>query len=391
MEQKPRLKHRGGVLVTVLFVVMAITVISLGLFARTDMNLACGKNLAVHMQMDALAHSGLEHAKALLIHPQGVDTSGAGYWQGQSGLQIETSGSDFYDLTITQAAVGATRRCTYTVQCQAYRMAGGQQVAQSRMEAELRLHPAVAYWQGNAFTLPAEATVNGDMYYNALCAISGTVNGDVYSSGSITNSGTVSGQLYPSQTTPTVPSPALSIADFTSSYYIESTSYTAGTLASGTITNQTFGPTGSNPAGIYYCPGNLTLAGTCQINGMLVVQNELYIADSATVTIQAVKNFPALLAGNTISFQGDNAALNVYGLAQVNQAVYFNGPGNFNNTLQVQGSLVILANGFSNPTGNTITITLDPALGAIQTWPTPGSASRWTPVAGGFFKGIQRF
>ena len=202
-------KRRGGVLVTVLFVIMAITVISLGLFARTDMNLACGKNLAVRMQMDALAYSGLEHAKALLINPQGVDTSAAGYWQGQSGLQIEPGGSDYYDLTITQAAAGVTRRCSYTIQCQAYRIVNSERIAQSNLETEFRLHPAIAYWQGMQKLLPAEVTVNGDIYYNDLCTISGTVNGDVFAGGAIVNSGSVSGQLYPNQTDPAVASPVL--------------------------------------------------------------------------------------------------------------------------------------------------------------------------------------
>ena len=64
---KKRKKNRGVVLVTVLFVIMAITVIALGLFARTDMHLACARNFTTRTQMDALAYSGLEYARILVI------------------------------------------------------------------------------------------------------------------------------------------------------------------------------------------------------------------------------------------------------------------------------------------------------------------------------------
>ena len=54
MRNRQKQRHRGGVLVTVLFVVMAISVISLGVLARTDMNLACGRNLSLKIQTDWL-------------------------------------------------------------------------------------------------------------------------------------------------------------------------------------------------------------------------------------------------------------------------------------------------------------------------------------------------
>jgi len=68
----------GAAMLVVLFVIMAATLISLGFIAKSDMELACGRNVSLRMQMDYLAQSGLTHAKALITNPQGADTAAFG-------------------------------------------------------------------------------------------------------------------------------------------------------------------------------------------------------------------------------------------------------------------------------------------------------------------------
>ncbi|MBA7693960.1 hypothetical protein ES703_102560 [subsurface metagenome] len=65
---------RGAALLVVLFIVMAITILSLGFLSRSDVELACGGNMILRTQMDYLAESGLEHAKGLILNPQDVDS-----------------------------------------------------------------------------------------------------------------------------------------------------------------------------------------------------------------------------------------------------------------------------------------------------------------------------
>jgi hypothetical protein len=43
-----------------------------------------------------------------------------------------------------------------------------------------------------------------------------------------------------------------------------------------------------------------------------------------------------------------------------------------------------------NPTFGIMRITAAPSRASIQTWPEPGTAQRWSPAAGAFFKGIER-
>jgi type II secretory pathway component PulK len=95
MKRIKRKKREGAVLLIVLFVVMAITVLSLGFISRSDVELACGKNMILRTQMVHLAESGLEHARGLILSPQDVDTE---YWQGDVRQQLVAGGNDYYDV-----------------------------------------------------------------------------------------------------------------------------------------------------------------------------------------------------------------------------------------------------------------------------------------------------
>ena len=81
----------------VLFIVMVITVLSLGFLSRSDVELACGRNMVLRTQMDYLAESGLEHARGLILNPQDV---AAEYWTGAAGQQLVAGSDDYYDVEV---------------------------------------------------------------------------------------------------------------------------------------------------------------------------------------------------------------------------------------------------------------------------------------------------
>ena len=138
---KKRKKNRGVVLVTVLFVIMAITVIALGLFARTDMHLACARNFTLRMQIDALAYSGLECARVLVVDP-----NFASPWSGpvtlpdldsslhcdlEIGLPVETAAADPNDPSTY----------LYPVTSRAYRQVGAETLADCVLSGSLFYDP----------------------------------------------------------------------------------------------------------------------------------------------------------------------------------------------------------------------------------------------------------
>ena len=72
-------------LLVVLFVVMAITILSASFIAQSDMELSVGENMVLRTEVDYLAESGMEHARGLILNPQDLSST---YWTGAVGQQL---------------------------------------------------------------------------------------------------------------------------------------------------------------------------------------------------------------------------------------------------------------------------------------------------------------
>jgi len=373
-------KSRPAVaLLAVLFIVMVVTVLSFGFIARSDRELACGQNMAVRMRTDCLAYSALEHAKTLLVNPQNADTQAAGYWQGAEQLQIE-SGDDYYDLSILRSESGPTNRCTYDIQCQAYRKPDVEKIAQSKLTAQLRLDPCIAYWSGMSSSISNRIIVNGDVYCGDNLTNNGTVNGDVFAN---SLSGVSTGQLY--QTSEAgVTFPGLVIGDFTPNYYVDSAAYMSGAVSDCNNTSFAFSP--GNPKGVFVCNGDLELSGNVSIDGTLFVNGNLTVM-GANNTVTAVKNFPALIVAEKLTVK-QSGSLTINGLVQVKAMYVEADAGN----ITILGGLFALNEGIivSDTYAGSINITIAPVLSSLKTEPDSVTTVKWTPVGGAFLKVIKR-
>jgi len=381
--QTSKNSREGAALLIVLFVVMAVTLLSLGFLARSSIQMAAGQNMAVRMQMDFIAQSALTHAKTLIMNPQDVDTSLVGYWQGGSALYI-AAGDDYYDITITRSAAGATNRCTYDIQCEGYRMPAGKKIAQSRLSAQLRLDPCIAYWAGGAAIIPANATVNGDIYCNGNVTNNGIINGDVFTSGALT--GSAAGQSYPLAQA-NVDFPAIDHAIFSPNYYINTTAYIPENLNNPNCADTSFLPTAGNPCGIVYRNGDLTLGQNVVIEGTLVVNGNLTVQGAGNI-ITADKNFPALVVnGELVVEQAGQFTIN--GLVQTNTMTVRVDAANVTilGALFIQNIAMTVEPGY----GGSINITAAPMLTSLKTYPSSGTPAKWTPVGGAFFKHVGRY
>ena len=376
MRNKRNKTTRAGVaLLVVLFIVMAITVLSLGFLSQSNVELACGENMVLRTQMDYLAESALEHAKGLILNPQDVNSE---YWIGAAGQQLVAGSDDYYDVNIVKL-----RELNYRITSTAYREKGGEQIGCSSLQAELRLDPCIAFWTGASTTISSQITINGDVFCNNDLINNGTINGDVFAA---SLSGVATGQLYPVDQAD-VNWPNISVSDFESSYYIDSTSYTPETLTLDDY-NNIFLPTSliNNPKGVvFYNDSPLTLSGNVSVNGTLVVNGDLIIT-GANNTIVAYKSFPALVVNGQLRIE-QSGQLTINGLAQV-ESMFL---GNDAADITILGALFVNSglNVSSMYSGN-INITAAPDKAAIEIWPTAGNAVRWSPAAGAFFKGIER-
>ena len=300
--------RRGAALLIVLFIVMTITVLSLGFMSRCDTELACGQNTVLREQMDSLAYSGLEQARGLLLYPQDSAAIAAGnYWTGASGQQL-ASGNDYYDVRVAMHTVADTDpayRCTYDVNSEAYRLKGGTKVGRSSIAGEFRIDQCIAYRADAGVSIPSRVTVNGDVYCNGNLLNLGVINGDVYANAL---SGSASGQTKAIAQS-TVLWPNVTVADFTSKYAVQS--------LPATVSGTSYGP--YTPVKVCYYNGTLTLGGNAVIEGMLVVNGDLQVSGTGN-SITAGKNLPALYVTGDIIIQ-DFAELTVNGLAVVENRV----------------------------------------------------------------------
>lgn len=365
----------------VLLIVMAATILSLGFLSRSDVELACGENMLLRTQMDYLAESGLAHAKGLILSPQDVSSE---YWMGDTRQQLVAGNDNYYDVNVVKFA-----ECNYQITCEAYREKGSEKVGRSGIKAELRLDPCIAFWATGTWMSESQSTVNGDVYCNGTLEGEGHINGDAFATNSITAN--ILGQKNESVIETPVDWPGLMISDFSSNYYIGSSTYSVHIVDSNVHTGGNFNQSASNPAGVRYHSGDFELPGGVNINGMLVVDGNLMVT-GANNNVTSVKNFPALLVSREVIME-NGGTLAINGLAQIGERIYVNvGAANVN--VNVVGGLFI-ANGNidglngSSPT-NSVTITAAPNIASIEVWPEADVARRWSPTGGGFFRSIAR-
>ena len=380
MKRIKRKKQEGAALLVVLFVVMVIAVVSLGFMSRSDVELACGKNMMLRTQMDHLAESGLEHAKGLMLSPQDL---GAEYWTGDLRQQLVEASDNYYDVNVVKLA-----ECNYQITCAAYRETNGEKVGGGNLTAELRLDPSIALWCGADTSISDRITVNGDIYCNGDISGGGHIGGDVFATGSITATDVV-GRKNDAVAQPPVSWPALQAGDFNPQYYKGPDLYSTYIIDSNVHPGGNFLPSAGNPAGVRYCIGDIELPGNVNIEGMLVVTGSLTISGTNNV-INAVKNFPALLVGGEVVIE-DGATLQINGLARIAQRMVIS-DGAQNVDIDVLGALFIAAGGIDGAVSGTtnVDVTAAPLKAAIQTWPAADNCIRWTPAGGAFFRSLTR-
>ena len=137
--------RKGMAMLVVLFIIMAIAVISSGFIARSDAALQCGQNYRLRNEADYLAWAGLEHAKALITSPENAEVLKTEWSEAE--FRLDESRSQFYDLSIEipieTAAADPNNPSTYTysIQSAAYDSSGGDIRTRSVLDATLFYDP----------------------------------------------------------------------------------------------------------------------------------------------------------------------------------------------------------------------------------------------------------
>jgi len=341
--KKYKTGRQGAALLVVLFIVMVITIVSLGFLSRSDVELACGQNMILRTQMNYLVESGLEHARGLIINPQDVVVSE--YFTGATAQQLVAGSDDYYDVNVVKLS-----ECNYQITCDAYREKMGEKVGRSSLRAELRLDPCIAFWTGGDTIISSNTTIYGDVYCNGNLSNNGHIDGDVFAD-SLSGSGSKTGQQYNVSQAVGVTSPGLDISDFT-----------------------------LNP--VPDPNGDVEMSEDTVINGALVVNGNLTINGDSLVSVRAIKNSPALLISGNIQIDV-SSKLEIEGLAQVAGGISVaNGA-----EIKILGALFMVGSSGISGSG-VINITTAPLIAAIQM--PGGDPENWSPAGGAFFRSVRR-
>lgn len=376
--------HRGkGIaLIIILLLVTVITVVGLSFIVRGDAEFAYGRNMELKADIDYIVESGLEHARGLILNPQDIS---ADYWTGAIRQQVNSGSNDYYDVSVSQLS-----SFNYKITSLGYREDSGQVTAQESLTAELRLNPCIVYWQSVKADVSTVAVISGDVYFGDDNANIGAIYGNVYSAKKVINilPGLIQGQVYQDLPKPPVDLPGISPSDFSSRYYIGTSSYSVGQIASGIQVGLNLTPSGANPAGVYYCDGSLGIDGNSFITGTLVVKGDLQIINSGNLIIQSVKNFPALIVGGDLTTEAPNRNLTVTGYTQIGQKIDMK--SNSGGFVKIYGALYIFGDGIRNTSGCSIFVEGMPHKACLAIWSSTGNLTRWSPAAGAFYKSIAR-
>ncbi len=377
-------KVRHGVaLVLVLGIIMAVVIIGLGYMARCTIDLAIADNTVVRSRLDQTARSGIEHARGLLLNPQYIAGE---YFTGAAGQQIDSASDYYYDITITKQS-----ELNYDIVSDAYLLDAGSKTAESVFNAQLRLHPAVAYYTALYDYLTSNQTFNGDVYGGHGIDNYGAIYGDLTAAGAIGGTGTVTGQKQ-SNATLTIAAPGLTPAFYQTSYYYNGGGPYGVTILSNGSYDGSFPDASAamNPAKVYYRSGNLDLKNmNLTINGgTLVVSGDLHLKDSMQLTINPAKNMPALIIGGKLNIDNDFDRLIVNGYAQVGDIIDIH--NSLRTRFEVNGSLFVLGAGMDNTSGCTVVINAAPNKAAMKIYTSTTNYTLWSPASGAVYKYIGR-
>jgi phage baseplate assembly protein gpV len=358
LNEVSQMHRKGTALLVVLFIIIVATIVSMGFLSRSDIELACGKNMIIRTQMDYLAESGLEHARGMIMNPQDIESE---YWWGTEGQQLVLGFEDYYDVEVVKL-----QERDYQINCEAYHFANGLKQGQSNLEAQLRLYPCIGLWTSNNTSLSGNVTINGDVYCQGTFLSSGIVNGDAFVG--VLNASITGKQRSASGLS--LDWPSVEAADYISRYPVV-------TIDSNSLSDAWYGP--YEPAKVCHREGDLALDGSVHINGMLIVDGSLTINGLDNVFVSQ-KNLPALLVTGNLNIE-NGSEVDTTGLA----IVYGN--------VQVSGQVDVLGSIFSEGdiSGNgTLNVSASGSKASIVIWPDESVVKNWSPAAGAVYRSIDR-
>jgi len=317
-------RTRAGVaLLQVVIVVGVAAILGFALLAESSLQAQTGQNARLGAQADALADSGAHLAMYYLLNPANAPVLQDGYWPGGTGISLGATVAGTVDVTLVRDAFTADHYLVTAVG----RASGlsGSTVAH-QVQTCLHVQPGItinhAVGARQSISTNAYVTITGDVVVNETLTNFGTINGTAYAKVIDNRKIITSPQLITSDRVIAGPV-STSIQTYPTYAYADGRVYSRamlGVSAIGSGVLDTLNPDpATNPAGIYYYGGKLTLNNNVTVNGTLIVDGDLVI-NGTNIRITAQDGYPALIVLGDIRTKGSKS-MTVDGVCWVAKAI----------------------------------------------------------------------
>lgn len=345
-------RRRGIALILVLAALAAAAVMGAAMLSSSSLQATVSSNSGNIAAAESLADSGVNYAVYKLQSMTEEEAMEGEFWAGARDISLGDGVQGTFDVTVTrpnpalhQYLIESTGRIESE---------SGEITRKVRAATELQM----------TFKATNAAAFNG----GATIPLNTTIIGPVKSSGNITllNVSNVQGvvraagfllpfptlyELLDSSPPPSVPT---TYRDYLT-YEHDGQTYNAELISSPTLSNVTYNPNAvTNPAGIFYALGAITLQSNVTINGTLYVKRVSSAStstvgrltlDGANVVIRAQDGYPALIVDEKIRLLNNTRSTSVYGLVWAGDGIIKGSLLQSTHSLKVFGGMMFAGTG----------------------------------------------
>lgn len=343
----------------VVLVMALATILAYSLLSGSAVQATAGANAVAAATARAQAESGIHLAMYYILNPANAPAT---FWNNTtSNITFSTVSPAATIPGSVSIQIGAPTNGCYPVTAvgSSGSSVGGGAVTRT-ISAEI--------CAGSTFSIQQAAAFNGPLVSTTLETFSSTGAAALISTGAITGSAHVSGNIEASSVQGSVvqssgsvtgapsvaPAPNTgTVTNYSLPYVYQGVEYYPTLIGSSITTAVSYGATPSNPLGIYYTSGNLSVSKALTINGTLVVGGTLTNSSSINITpiaTQLTTNYPAMVVGSKLTMSGHTATLNATGVVYVASGIT-GVTTNSSTDITVNGALLVTANAISSYSG----------------------------------------
>jgi Tfp pilus assembly protein PilX len=373
--------HRAGVaLVLVVFVMALAAILGYAMLSASAVQATASGNGVAAAIARAQAESGIHLAMYYLQNPGNAPSSPPCTWSnvtfattqpaetipGSVTIQVGPEENNCYQIISTGSSGSST---------------GGGAVTRT-ITVEVQVGSPLPINEAGAFN--GNVTVGLNSSYTSATANAPAI----IATGGVTNSGTINGNIVASSVSgggtfsnptpigtasmPPAPSSATNVTSYTQYMY-------QGVLESAQPFGQAQNPI-TNPLGVFYSSGNLTVSSATTITGTLIVEGNLTLSNNLTITPIASTlstNMPALVISGKITLDGANSNLNATGVVYLGGQITGLGSTSTSN-ITVNGALMVTPATPVQGYSGSINVTYNPAYTNIPSF----DVTDWDSSAG---------